>query len=168
MYSQLLVMLSLTLKLLKKCRHQFPNNNLVRNSYSHKIPKNPFGGLDLSKLPPATKIDKETIEHLERISLVDFGDEKGIKIVEEAVRFADQLLLCNTDEVEPLTSLLEDRSLPLRSDEVVDGNRKNDILCNAKIVEEDYFVAPQGNVPLEPKEYNFELNEEKLKNEQSN
>ncbi|CAH1388874.1 unnamed protein product [Nezara viridula] len=160
-------MLSLTIINLKKCRHLSSINNFIRKSFCSKVPKKPFSAIDLSKLPPSTKIDKETIEHLERISLVDFGDEKGIKIVEEAVRFADQLFLCNTDGVEPLTSLLEDRALPLRSDEVVDGN-KSDILCNAKIVEEDYFVAPRGNVPLEPKQYNFDLDDKKVKNEQSN
>ncbi|XP_014278764.1 glutamyl-tRNA(Gln) amidotransferase subunit C, mitochondrial [Halyomorpha halys] len=161
-------MLSLTVLPLKKCLYQFSINCLIQRSFCSKVPKKPFGAIDLSKLPPPTKIDKETIEHLERISLVDFGDEKGIQIVEEAVRFADQLFLCNTEGVEPLTTLLEDRALSLRNDEVVDGNCKNDILLNAKIVEEDYFVAPRGNVPLEPNQYNLELNDKKVKNEQSN
>ena len=101
-------MLSFIVVVFKKCKYPVLVNYIDRR-FCSKIPKSPQSIIDLTKLPPATKIDKETIEHLERISLVDFGDERGIKIVEEAVRFADQLFLCNTDGVEPFTSLLEDR-----------------------------------------------------------
>lgn len=57
----------------------------------------------------ASRIDRGTVALLEQLSLVDFGNEKGIKIVEEAIQFADQLLAVDTDQVEPLTSVLEDR-----------------------------------------------------------
>jgi hypothetical protein len=32
---------------------------------------------------------------------------------------------------------------------VTEGNCKAEILANAAITEEDYFVAPPGNIPLE-------------------
>lgn len=53
------------------------------------------------------KIDTQTIKHLERLSLVDFGDEKGIKIVEDAIKFADKLNELDTTGVEPLVTVLE-------------------------------------------------------------
>lgn len=50
----------------------------------------------------------ELIEHLERLSLVDFGNEAGIQRLEAAIRFADQLRLVNAEGVEPMDSVLED------------------------------------------------------------
>ena len=43
---------------------------------------------------------------------------------------------------------LENESLRLREDVVTDGNRRREVLANAAVVEEDYFVAPPGNIPL--------------------
>jgi len=63
--------------------------------------------VDETQLPPKTLIDKKTIEQLERLSLVDFGTEEGIKTVEDAIRFADQLHLVNTDNIEPMYTVLE-------------------------------------------------------------
>lgn len=54
-----------------------------------------------------TKISKEMIEHLERLALVDFANQAGIERLESAIRFADQLHLVNTDDVEPMDSVLE-------------------------------------------------------------
>lgn len=51
--------------------------------------------------------------------------------------------------MEPLYTVLEDQDLYLREDIVNDGNCQDEILSNAKITEEDYFVAPPGNIPLE-------------------
>ncbi|XP_014257069.1 glutamyl-tRNA(Gln) amidotransferase subunit C, mitochondrial [Cimex lectularius] len=129
-------------------RRVFPQ---VLRSFCCKVPNSPVPGIDTSRLPKETKIGKELIEHLESISLVDFGNEKGVRIVEEAIRFADQLTVVDTEGVQPLTSVLEDRSLPLRADVVTEGNCRPDILGNAKKTDEGYFVAPPGNIPLKPK-----------------
>ena len=37
------------------------------------------------------KIDKVTIEQLERLSLVNFGNEEGIRTLEDAIAFAEPL-----------------------------------------------------------------------------
>lgn len=60
-----------------------------------------------SELPAERKISKELIVYLEAISLVNFGDEKGIKIVEDAISYADQLNEVDTEGIEPLYSVLE-------------------------------------------------------------
>lgn len=65
--------------------------------------------IDLSLLPPRTVIDAQTIALLERLSLVDFGNKEGIKTLEEAIAFADQILQVDISGVEPLVSVLEDR-----------------------------------------------------------
>ena len=44
------------------------------------------------------------------------------------------------------------RTLHLRDDIVTDGNCCKAILANAAVTEEGYFVAPQGNIPLIPRD----------------
>lgn len=73
------------------------------------VPKKPTPSkIDLSKLPPRTKIDASTIALLERLSLVDCENKQGIETLEEAIAFADQILQVNTEGVEPLVTVLED------------------------------------------------------------
>lgn len=40
------------------------------------------------------------------------------------------------------------RNLNLRDDKITQGNCQKDILKNAAVTEDDYFVAPPGNIPL--------------------
>jgi len=56
-----------------------------------------------------TYISNELINHLERLSLVEFGNKQGIERLATAVQFADTLLQVDTSDVEPMTSVLEDR-----------------------------------------------------------
>ncbi|XP_066254436.1 glutamyl-tRNA(Gln) amidotransferase subunit C, mitochondrial [Euwallacea similis] len=117
------------------------------------VPENPFESrIDPQKLPSRTKIDADTIALLERLSLVDCANKKGIETLEAAIEFADQIQQVDTTGVEPLITVLEDIPLRLREDEVTDGNCKEIILENASFTEEDYFVAPPGNIPLESRE----------------
>lgn len=95
-----------------------------------------------------TVIDQETIEHLERISLVDFANVRGIERLEEAIELADIITKVDTANVEPLYSILEDETLYLRPDVPEPPNNRKELLKLAAVSEEDYFVAPQGNVPL--------------------
>jgi len=49
------------------------------------------------------------INHLERLALVEFGNKQGIERLATAIQFADTLLHVDTSDVEPMTSVLEDR-----------------------------------------------------------
>jgi aspartyl-tRNA(Asn)/glutamyl-tRNA(Gln) amidotransferase subunit C len=80
---------------------------------------------------------------------VDFGHVGGIRRLEEAIAFAQPLLEINTTGIEPMYTVLEDATLVLRDDVVTEGNCKNDLLANATVSEEDFFVAPPGNLPLQ-------------------
>ena len=93
-------------------------------------------------------IDSSTIEHLERISLVDFANVKGIERLEEAIKLANVIRTVDTTGYEPMYTVLEDQSLFLREDEAVHPNCRESLMKIASVTEEDYFVAPQGNVPL--------------------
>ncbi|KAG8247647.1 hypothetical protein J6590_056430 [Homalodisca vitripennis] len=133
-------------------------------NFCTKIPKVPFvlnyQSKDSTISFDNAKIDFDTINHLERLSLVNFGNVKGIEILESSIAFANQLFKIDTTGVKPLTTVLENRILALRDDVVTEGGCRKTVMANAKLVEEEYFVAPPGNIPLEPK--NQEVIKEQL------
>nr|XP_055178439.1 glutamyl-tRNA(Gln) amidotransferase subunit C, mitochondrial isoform X1 [Nyctereutes procyonoides] len=88
------------------------------------------------------RVSAQVIEHLERLALVDFGSQEAVARLEKAIAFADRLRAVDTGGVEPMESVLEDRCLYLRSDNVVEGNCAEELLQNAHRVVEEYFVAP--------------------------
>lgn len=96
------------------------------------------------------EIDLETVQQLERLSLVDFANSAGVERLEAAIELADQIRSVDTEGVEPLYSVLEDEHLVLREDEAVDPENRKMLLELATKTEEDYYLAPQGNVPLAP------------------
>ncbi|XP_059719588.1 glutamyl-tRNA(Gln) amidotransferase subunit C, mitochondrial isoform X2 [Haemorhous mexicanus] len=97
---------------------------------------------------PLRKVSVEVLDHLEHLALVDFRDAEGVERLQKAIQFADQLHEVNTDGVEPMDSVLEDRCLYLREDDVTEGNCTKELLENAREKVEEYFVAPPGNIPL--------------------
>ena len=78
-----------------------------------------------------------------------------MKSLQDSIEFASKILPIDTTNVEPLYTVLESYPLRLRSDEVTDGNIQSEILKNALVKEEEYFVAPPGNIPLEQEEKDF-------------
>uniref|UniRef100_A0A8B9FWF9 Glutamyl-tRNA(Gln) amidotransferase subunit C, mitochondrial n=2 Tax=Amazona TaxID=12929 RepID=A0A8B9FWF9_9PSIT len=94
------------------------------------------------------KVTVDVLDHLEHLALVDFRDSEGVERLQKAIQFADQLHEVNTDGVEPMDSVLEDRCLYLREDDVTEGNCTKELLKNAREKVEEYFVAPPGNIPL--------------------
>uniref|UniRef100_A0A8B9VBM3 Glutamyl-tRNA(Gln) amidotransferase subunit C, mitochondrial n=1 Tax=Anas zonorhyncha TaxID=75864 RepID=A0A8B9VBM3_9AVES len=102
----------------------------------------PAGGAGLSQGP----VSLEVLRHLERLALVDFRDREGVERLRGAVQFAQLLRQVNTEGVEPMDSVLEDRSLYLREDDVTEGNCTKELLNNAREKVEEYFVAPPGIV----------------------
>ncbi|XP_066459741.1 glutamyl-tRNA(Gln) amidotransferase subunit C, mitochondrial isoform X3 [Eleutherodactylus coqui] len=100
-------------------------------------------------------VSAEVIDHLERLALVDFRNQEGVERLARAIQFASQLHNVNTEGVQPLASVLEDRALYMRGDSVADGKCTELILANAKTVVEEYFVAPPGNIPLPPHQENL-------------
>ncbi|XP_026317673.1 glutamyl-tRNA(Gln) amidotransferase subunit C, mitochondrial [Hyposmocoma kahamanoa] len=139
--------------------------NLLLRAYSCKIPTDvavTLGKLEKSEV----KVDKNTLALLERLSLVKCDTAEGVTVLEDTISFANQILNINTEGVEPLYTVLEDQNLTLRPDEVIkitQGNCQKDILRNAAVVEDDYFVAPPGNIPLHEVELEHNQNKNKVK-----
>ena len=65
---------------------------------------------NFKQVPP---LDKEMIEHLERLSLVMFNNKAGVERLQSAIKFANQLYMVDTEGVEPLDNVLEDRYITL-------------------------------------------------------
>lgn len=130
---------------------------IVRGMYStgvqrlsSKVPTEPtWAPVNDADLPPSVQIDSKMINHLERLALVDFGNEEGIDRLNKAIRFADQMMLVDTSGVEPMTSVLEDRALYLRPDDVTVTDSRRELLKLPKKTVEEYYVSPPGNIPLE-------------------
>lgn len=81
--------------------------------------------------------------------LISVLHREALGTLQDSIEFASRILPIGTDGVEPLYSVLEREKLALRPDTVDDGDRQTEVLQNATITEEEYFVAPPGNIPLE-------------------
>ena len=90
-------------------------------------------------------IDKDKIKHTAKLARISL-DEKKInnlsKDLSNIFKFIEKLNKVNTDNVKPLSSIL-DHSLRSREDNVNDGNIRDQILENAPNKNEDFFIVPK-------------------------
>jgi len=140
----------------------FKSSRNLHRAIPSKPPSNTI--VDKSKLPPKTRIDSSTIQHLERVSLVDFANVEGIERLEAAITLADVIRTVDTAGVEPMYSVLENQTLFLRDDVAEEPNSRREMIKLATVSEEDYFVSPQGNVPLDQTAQKYHLIREKEEN----
>ena len=70
------------------------------------------------------------------------GIPLAIKDLSNIFKFIEKLNKANTDNVKPLSSIL-DHSLRSREDKVNDGNIRDQILENAPNKNEDFFIVPK-------------------------
>lgn len=128
---------------------------LLNLRYFHPaIPSEPVV-LEKKFEPVKVKLDSDLIEHLERLSLVDFANREGVRRLEEAIHFADIIHNVDTDNVKPLINITHEESLPTREDVVTEGNIREELLGLAALTVEGYYFAPPGNIPLEPKNQSY-------------
>ena len=90
-------------------------------------------------------IDLKTIKHISKLSRISVDDEKAKKLVGDMnsiFDFIEKLKELDTDNVEPLTSVVQ-TTLKLRVDEVKSGNIREQVLKNSPDENEDFFVVPR-------------------------
>jgi aspartyl-tRNA(Asn)/glutamyl-tRNA(Gln) amidotransferase subunit C len=90
-------------------------------------------------------IDLKTIKHISKLSRISVDDEKAKKLagdMNSIFDFIEKLNELNTDNIEPLTSVVE-TTLKLRVDEVKSGNIREQVLKNSPEENEDFFVVPR-------------------------
>ena len=90
-------------------------------------------------------IDKDTVIHISKLARISL-DEKKVdslsKDLTSIMKFIEKLNKLNTDNVEPLTSIIN-ASLKSRKDEVKDGKIRDQILKNSPEKNDDFFVVPK-------------------------
>jgi len=90
-------------------------------------------------------LDKEKIKHTSKLARIAL-DEKKIeslsKDLSNIFNFIEKLNKINTDNVKPLTSILN-HTLRSREDKVTDGDIRDKILKNAPNKNEEFFIVPK-------------------------
>jgi len=90
-------------------------------------------------------LDKKTVAKVANLARLEVTDEDLDKYgpqLSNIINFVEQLAEVDTDNVEPLASVV-DITLRLREDEVTDGGYAKEILANAPEELEGFFVVPK-------------------------
>ena len=90
-------------------------------------------------------IDLKTIKHISKLSRISVDEQKAEKLagdLNSIFKFIEKLNELKTDNVEPLTSVVE-TTLKLRVDEIKSKNIREQIIKNSPQDNEDYFVVPK-------------------------
>lgn len=90
-----------------------------------------------------TKDDVRKVARLSRIAVPDDKLEALAGELNGIMGWIDQLNEVDIEGVEPMTSVVE-TVLPMRSDEVTDGNIQDQVLANAPKADDGFFVVPKA------------------------
>jgi aspartyl-tRNA(Asn)/glutamyl-tRNA(Gln) amidotransferase subunit C len=90
-------------------------------------------------------VDSDTVRriaHLARIRLEDDRIEPMREELNAILAFVEQLDEVDTQNVEPMTSVVATR-MRLRADVVTDGGISEDVIANAPASEDGFFMVPR-------------------------
>ncbi|HSO47383.1 MAG TPA: Asp-tRNA(Asn)/Glu-tRNA(Gln) amidotransferase subunit GatC [Rhizobiaceae bacterium] len=90
-------------------------------------------------------VDLATVKRVARLSRIALADEDAERMRDELngiLGFVAQLDEVDVDGVEPMTSVVE-MKMKMRADAVTDGNKAADIVANAPLSEDGFFMVPK-------------------------
>ena len=90
-------------------------------------------------------VSSEQVRHIAKLARIAMSDEELERLVPELnniLGWVEQLGEVNTDGVEPLATVIEQK-LRLRDDVVNDGNIRNEVLANAPEAQHGFFAVPK-------------------------
>ena len=90
-------------------------------------------------------LDKAAVAHIAALARIRLKDEELEPLAAELsqiLNWVEQLAEVDTSDVAPMTSVAAMR-LPMREDEVTDGDRRDDILKNAPQTARRFFAVPK-------------------------
>ena len=90
-------------------------------------------------------IDKDTVKHISKLARISLNEKKInslSKDLSSIMKFIEKLNKLNTDNITPLTSIIN-TSLKSRIDDVKDGKIRDQILKNSPEKNEEFFVVPK-------------------------
>jgi aspartyl-tRNA(Asn)/glutamyl-tRNA(Gln) amidotransferase subunit C len=90
-------------------------------------------------------VSPEQVRHIAKLARIAMSDEELDRLLPELnniLGWVEQLGEVNTDGVEPLTAVI-DQKLRLREDVVNDGNIRDQVLANAPEAQHGFFAVPK-------------------------
>jgi aspartyl-tRNA(Asn)/glutamyl-tRNA(Gln) amidotransferase subunit C len=90
-------------------------------------------------------VSNDQARHIAKLARIAMSEEELARLVPELnaiIGWVEQLAEVNTDGVEPLTAVIEQK-LRLRDDAVTDGNIRDDVLANAPAAQYGFFAVPK-------------------------
>ena len=90
-------------------------------------------------------VTNDQVRHIARLARIAMSEEELERLVPELnaiIGWVEQLGEVDTDGVEPLTAVIEQK-LRLRDDVVTDGNVRDDVLANAPEPQHGFFGVPK-------------------------
>ncbi|HEX7076649.1 MAG TPA: Asp-tRNA(Asn)/Glu-tRNA(Gln) amidotransferase subunit GatC [Hyphomicrobiaceae bacterium] len=91
------------------------------------------------------EVDEATVRRIARLARIKITDEEAQGLQSELtgiLNWVEQLNEIDTSNVEPMTRVVP-ISLKKRKDEVTDGNIADDIVKNAPMTDDHFFVVPK-------------------------
>jgi len=90
-------------------------------------------------------VSSEQVRHIAKLARIAMSEDELDRLVPELnniLGWVEQLGEVNTDGVEPLTAVI-DQKLRLRDDVVNDGGVQDDVLANAPEAQHGFFAVPK-------------------------
>lgn len=90
-------------------------------------------------------VDEATVRRIARLARIKITDEEAAGLESELSAILDwveQLKEVDTEKVDPMTRVVP-ISLKQRADVVSDGGKATEIVANAPMSEDDFFVVPK-------------------------
>lgn len=90
-------------------------------------------------------VSPQQVRHIAKLARIAMSDEEIERLAPELnniLGWVEQLAEVNTDGVEPLTAVI-DQKLRLRDDVVTDGDIRDAVLANAPEAQHGFFAVPK-------------------------
>ena len=90
-------------------------------------------------------VTSQQVRHIAKLARIGMDDAQIDALVPELnniLGWVEQLAEVNTDGVEPLTAVI-DQKLRLRADQVTDGDIRDEVLANAPEAQHGFFAVPK-------------------------
>ena len=90
-------------------------------------------------------VSNDQVRHIAKLARIAMSDEEIERLAPELnniLGWVEQLGEVNTDGVEPLTAVI-DQKLRLRDDVVTEGNIRDEVLANAPEAQHGFFAVPK-------------------------
>jgi aspartyl-tRNA(Asn)/glutamyl-tRNA(Gln) amidotransferase subunit C len=99
-------------------------------------------------MPPETAsklVDEDTVRRIARLARIKITDTEAVSLKGELngiLRWVEQLDEVNTDGIAPMTRVVP-VEMKKRPDTITDGDKAADIVANAPMTEDNFFMVPK-------------------------